>query len=209
MLMLSGSGRDFLLPACVLSVTPERFGDTGEAYSDKAHADDRVVTARCLQAAAARVEATMTKRVAGASVTSEAAIAGFYSALVVRSGAKGTDAEPRKFSGTNPTYFTADAIAWVRARGVQHLLVDLPSMDKEEDGGLLIAHRAFWGLSAGEVDPPSDRSLLPRHTITELVLAPAALQDGPVLLNLQIAPIALDAAPSRPVVYPVEPIVSP
>jgi len=85
------------------------------------------------------------------------------------------------------------------------LLTDLPSMDKEDDGGHLIAHRAFWGLSAGETDPPEDRSTLTRRTITELVRAPAALLDGAALLNLQVAPIALDAAPSRPVFYPLIP----
>ena len=52
-------------------------------------------------------------------------------------------------------------------------LVDLPSVDREVDGGRLEAHHAFWGL-------PDN----PRHhcTITELVYVPSNAPDGMYLL---------------------------
>lgn len=96
------------------------------------------------------------------------------------------------WSGTNPPYLEADAAAWLADKGVRHLLLDLPSVDPERDGGALAAHKAFWGL------PDT-----PRHgaTITELIAVPASAADGLYLLNLQMAAIENDASPSRPVLF--------
>ncbi len=98
----------------------------------------------------------------------------------------------RAWSGTNPPYLQADAAAWLVGRGVHHLLLDLPSVDPERDGGALAAHKAFWGL-------PDN----PRHgaTITELISVPASAEDGLYLLNLQVAALENDASPSRPVLF--------
>ena len=73
---------------------------------------------------------------------------------------------------------------------MRHLLLDLPSVDPEHDGGALAAHKAFWGLP--------DR---PRHgaTITELIAVPDTAEDGLYLLNLQTAALENDASPSRPI----------
>ena len=78
--------------------------------------------------------------------------------------------------------------------GVKHLLVDLPSVDREVDGGRLEAHHAFWTV-------PDN----PRHgcTITELIHVPDSAPDGLYLLNLQVAPMDNDAAISRPVLHPL------
>ena len=79
-------------------------------------------------------------------------------------------------------------------KGVEHLLVDLPSVDREVDGGRLEAHRAFWGV------PES-----PRHqcSITELIYMPSSAPDGMYVLHLSVAPMQNDAATSRPVLYPL------
>ena len=84
-------------------------------------------------------------------------------------------------------------MTWLVERKVDHLMVDLPSVDREVDGGALAAHHAFWTY------PNS-----PRHqsTITELIFVPETLQDGRHLLNLQTAAFDMDATPSRPVVIP-------
>jgi hypothetical protein len=42
------------------------------------------------------------------------------------------------------------------------------------------------------------------RTVTEMVFAPDQLTDGLYLLNLQIPPFQSDAAPSRPVLMPLE-----
>ncbi|MGH7784095.1 MAG: cyclase family protein, partial [Candidatus Binatia bacterium] len=41
-------------------------------------------------------------------------------------------------------------------------------------------------------------------TITELIYVPNEVEDGECLLNLQIAPFAADASPSRPVLFKLD-----
>ena len=76
------------------------------------------------------------------------------------------------------------------------LLLDLPSVDREEDGGVLAAHHAFW-------DFPNtiDRE----RTISELLHVPAEVRDGDHLLELQVVHFMNDASPSRPLLYALLP----
>jgi kynurenine formamidase len=101
----------------------------------------------------------------------------------------------------NPPYLSRQFMLELVARGIEHLVVDLPSVDRSEDEGRLTAHRIFFGL------PPdsTDRNLATRAhcTITELAHFPAALRDGPCALQLQIPAFTGDAVPSRPVHLPL------
>lgn len=98
----------------------------------------------------------------------------------------------RNYSSSNWPYLDAKIGAFLRARGINHLIVDQPSVDKEEDGGALACHKSFWG-------PTPEQSL--HRTITELAYIPDHVSPGNYLLNLQVAPIDNDAAPSRPLLY--------
>ncbi|MGL5889046.1 MAG: cyclase family protein, partial [Bacteroidia bacterium] len=86
----------------------------------------------------------------------------------------------------------ADAALLLAEMNVEHLLLDLPSVDREVDGGALAAHKAFWNY------PENTRR---NCTITEFIYVPNDVFDGAYLLNLQTAPIENDATPSRPVLY--------
>lgn len=108
---------------------------------------------------------------------------------------------PVDWSGTNPPYLNASAMRTLVAYGVDHLLINLPSVDPEEDGGALLAHRIFWGIDENRAPGPDFR---PDATITELLSIPPELKDGIYLLNLQIGPMVNDACPSRPVVFPTQ-----
>lgn len=101
------------------------------------------------------------------------------------------------FSNTNPTYFEPRLLEFVREMGIQHFLTDLPSVDREEDGGKLQAHRAFWNY------PNHIRT---EATISELLLIPEGVKEGLYWLNLQTAAFENDASPSRPVIFPLEEI---
>ncbi len=116
-------------------------------------------------------------------------------ALICRSRPNDPSKLHRNYSHSNPPYFSAAAIHYLRKRGVEHLLTDLPSVDREEDGGRLAAHRAFW-----QGEDPKDL----RRTITEFIYVPDGLPDGLYLLNLQLAPLVNDASPSRPVIFPLQ-----
>jgi kynurenine formamidase len=100
-----------------------------------------------------------------------------------------------QYSGTNPPYLHHEAIAYLVEMGIEHLLLDLPSVDREEDGGLLLGHKAFWQYPA---------AVRAACTITEMVFVPDAAKDGLYLLNLQTASFDLDASPSKPVLYALE-----
>jgi len=106
-----------------------------------------------------------------------------------------------------PRFLTEDAAAWIRTAGFSHLLIDAPSIDPMDDGGRLAAHRAFWGMAPGSVDPvavtPGPDPL--EMTITELLRIPDQLDDGWGWLDLHIPPFDSDAAPSRPLYYPDAP----
>ncbi len=89
----------------------------------------------------------------------------------------------------------------MREHDIHHVVVDTPSLDRLDDGGALSAHRAFFGLELGQTRLQGHK---PRRTITELSLIPDAVADGPALLLLEVAPFESDAAPSRPVLFPLE-----
>ena len=100
-----------------------------------------------------------------------------------------------QYSGSNPPYLHHLAAEYLVECGIEHLLLDLPSVDREEDEGALMAHKAFWQY------PAATRS---HCTITELIFVPNAVKDGFYLLNLQTASFDLDASPSKPVLFPLQ-----
>ncbi|MCC2545596.1 cyclase family protein [Hymenobacter sp. BT175] len=113
-------------------------------------------------------------------------------ALVLRTLPNQDAKRSRQYSGTNPTYLEPALAHFLVARGIQHLLLDLPSVDREEDNGELLAHHAFWQY------PEATRQ---DCTITELIFVPDEVADGLYLLNLQVTSLELDASPSKPVLY--------
>src|SRR5690606_31166739 len=69
-----------------------------------------------------------------------------------------------------PPYLTRQAAELLVARGIEHLLLDVPSADRLNDEGRLTAHRLFWSLPAGSTDLLA--AARPQATITELIYAP-------------------------------------
>lgn len=102
-----------------------------------------------------------------------------------------------------PPYLSRQFAEELVNRGIQHLVTDLPSVDRLEDEGRLTAHRIFFGL------PPQSTNLAEavrgQCTITELAAFPADLHDGPCALQLQIPAWTGDAVPSRPLHLPYLP----
>lgn len=162
--------RDSLLPATLVTVRPVL---SGENYVPAPQSGDVMITRESLQRALADADDA------------------FLAALVVRTLPNGADKVARDYNQAMPAYFSHDAMAYIVERGVRHLLVDTPSVDRLADEGRLGNHRLFW-----------DSARSPK-TITELVYAPDDVRDGRYVLNLQVAPFRADAAPSRPLLYEV------
>lgn len=126
----------------------------------------------------------------------EMALEGSYApeAIVIRTLSNGLNKLTYQYSNTNPPYILKEAIDFLNEKGVEHLLIDMPSIDREIDGGKLDAHHAFWNY-------PANTQL--HKTITEMIYVPNEVFDGTYILNLQIAPFENDASPSKPVLYKV------
>lgn len=120
-------------------------------------------------------------------------------ALVVRTWPNESEKRQANHSNQDAPYFEPAVGAGLNQLGIAHWVVDLPSVDREEDAGALACHRAFWGLRPDEKVPgPSSRK---ESTITELTYIPNEAKDGTWYLSLQVAPLSNDAAPSRPILY--------
>jgi kynurenine formamidase len=153
--------------------------DTTEASVPAPQKGDRLVTREALLRA---WPATLAPR----ALLLRTAIAGSMSGTATTSPAD-----------ANPPYLTSQAASEMVRRGIEHLVVDLPSIDRTSDEGKLTAHRIFFGLPVGV----TDATLATRGhcTITELAQFPSQVKDGPCALQLQIPAFTGDAVPSRPV----------
>jgi kynurenine formamidase len=121
-------------------------------------------------------------------------------AIIIRTLPNQKDKKSRKYSNTNPPYLSEEAAIFIRESKIQHLLIDLPSVDKEHDEGKLLAHKAFWNVK-DTVNLNSDARL--NATITEMIFVSDEIQDGDYILNLQIASFENDASPSKPILYKI------
>jgi kynurenine formamidase len=113
-------------------------------------------------------------------------------AIIIRTLPNNVSKKTGQYSGNNPTYLEPALGTFLANNNIKHLLVDLPSVDREEDGGALATHHAFWQY-------PNNTRL--NATITELIFVDDSVADGLYLLNLQIASFESDASPSKPVLY--------
>ncbi|AJR02596.1 cyclase family protein [Siansivirga zeaxanthinifaciens] len=115
-------------------------------------------------------------------------------AIVIRTLPNTRQKLTRQYSNTNPPYLAEDATHLLKEKGIKHLLIDLPSVDKEKDDGELLSHHAFWNTSG---------AIRMDATITELIFVPNNIDDGTYFLNIQIAPFENDASPSKPILYKI------
>jgi kynurenine formamidase len=111
------------------------------------------------------------------------------------------DYEPRAvvIRTTEASYLTRDAAEFLVARNIEHLVVNLPSIDRAHDEGHLTAHRVFFGLQPRA----TAAATRPQATITEFAHIPLEVPDGLYVLEIQTPAIAGDAVPSRPLLYPI------
>jgi len=116
-------------------------------------------------------------------------------AILIRTLPNTKDKLKKNWSDVQWPQLDEKAMVWMAENNVKHLLIDLPSVDRKEDGGKLLSHHAFWQVPE---KPRMDA------TITEMIFIPDSIDDGTYLLELQLAPFENDASPSRPVLYEIE-----
>ena len=97
-----------------------------------------------------------------------------------------------QWSSTNWPYMDENVAQYLADIGVKHLLIDLPSVDREFDGGKMLSHRAFWKY------PEATRF---DATISEMIFVNNDIEDGIYFLSLQPSSFVNDASPCKPVLY--------
>jgi hypothetical protein len=125
-------------------------------------------------------------------------------ALIVRTRPNAPEKQTRRYSAPQlPPFFTNEAVDWLSTH-CDHLLVDLPSIDRTHDEGRLSNHHRFWRIAAGS--SVAGASAAHDKTITEMIFVDDSLTDGMYLLNLQLPAWETDAVPSRPVLFTIRPV---
>jgi arylformamidase len=176
-----------LFPARLITVTPSAADETPEGYRPAKQTADRLITRDALDEA-------LHEEIASAQ----------SKALLVRTLPNDESKKHRCYGDPCwPPFFSIEAIDYLMERGIEHLLVDVPSLDKMYDEGRLTIHHRFWNV------PEQHQALTPEtqifKTVTEMIFVPDHIQDGLYLLDLQIPAFLSDAAPCRPIIYPLEP----
>jgi kynurenine formamidase len=115
-------------------------------------------------------------------------------ALIVRTLPNLKEKKHKNYTETNPPYFEPEALSHIIKQGVKHLLIDLPSVDKERDQGALLAHKYFWNK---EIENYKER------TITEFIFVDDYIEDAFYLLHLTFPLFKSDASPSIPIIYKI------
>ncbi len=174
-----------LMPCALISLTPIKASETTDQYSPSFDVNDKVISRQQLELSLATYADIQLQ------------------SLVVRTMPNSADKCQASYNEANqPAFFTADAVIYLNERGVEHLVLDLPSLDRLNDDGLLTCHHIFWQVMAG-THQASPNSLI-NNTITEMAYIDNSLNDGFYFLNLQTPAFVNDAAPSRPMLYQVE-----
>jgi arylformamidase len=171
------------LTALLVTVTPIPARETEESSRPAPHADDLLITGQSLARAW------------------PATLRFVPQALIVRTLPNSPNKRMRNYGSEPAAFLSLPAASLLVARGIEHLVLDVPSADRADDGGQLSAHREFFGLPVGKVALASVHR--PQCTITELAYIDDVVPDGMYLLSLQIPALGGDAVPSRPLLYPV------
>ena len=179
-----GHGLQSLMTATVVTLQPVASNvaaDQGDDYRPALGNTDKVITRKNL----------------------EDSLSGFANAptdaLIIRTHSDESKRTVAYNEDNYPAFLTVQAMEWIVAQGISHLLLDLPSVDRMYDDGLLTNHHLFWKVKEGSHKIGANTNQ--DKTITEMIFVPSAIRDGLYLLNLQVPALGTDAAPSNPVVF--------
>ena len=166
-----------MIPSTLISVTPK---STDENYIPTLNTEDLVITKEDLELQLRDVDSE------------------FLKGLIIRTLPNSESKKSRDYMKEAPAFLSIEAMEHIVSLGVEHLLVDTPSVDRLLDDGHLSSHNIFWETKGKEFNFNTKNK-----TITEMIFASENIKDGSYLLNLQIPAFVSDAAPSRPILYKV------
>jgi len=171
-----------LMPCAVISITPELAIKTNENYSPEFDEDDLIISRSALKQALASYHNEQLQT------------------LVIRTLPNTDNKRQQAYNSDNqPAFFSREAILYLNERGVEHLVVDVPSIDRLHDDGLMTGHHLFWQVDEGSHQV--NINSLVNKTITEMAFIGDEITDDFYFINIQTPAFHNDAAPSRPVLF--------
>lgn len=173
--------QDAFILADLISVLPEKASETRDTYTVELNETDLMITRRSLEKHKLEITDCKSK------------------GLIIRTLPNYENKLTETYLRKIPPFFSIEAMELISELQINHLLVDLPSIDRIFDEGKLVNHRKFWNVEEGSFEV-SAKSFINR-TITEMIYVSNEIKDKKYLLNLQIAPFQADAAPSRPFLF--------
>jgi len=115
------------ISAVLITVEPETYGDCTDRYHCSVNENEKVIS----------LERFIIKY--------KEFISSEPNALIIRTNPNQPSKRFIKYSENPPPFFTNDAMSIIYDTGINHLIVDLPSVDRMSDDGILGNHRIFWG----------------------------------------------------------------
>lgn len=179
--------KDAFILATLITIEPENALEINETYPVGLNENDKLITRRALENAFQNPKSKIHNPQ--------------LEALIVRTLPNEASKRTQTYLEDTPPFFSTEAMQFITAKQIKHLLVDMPSIDRIFDEGKLSNHRIFWNMKPESFEVNAASRV--NNTITEMIFVPDFVADGFYLLNLQIPAFAADAAPSRPILFKV------
>jgi len=174
-----------LMPCVLVSIEPVTAYESSESYTPSLMKNDQLITRIALE--------NLLKYYDNEQLQ----------ALVIRTLPNNNEKCSQAYTPDNqPPFFSREAMLYLNERGVEHLIVDLPSLDRLHDEGLLTCHHLFWQVEEGTHQ--ANQNSLVHKTITEMAFIDNEISDGFYVISIQTPAFISDAAPSRPILYNCE-----
>jgi hypothetical protein len=180
--------KTFITPATLISVVAESGEDCNENYQPLIENADSIISLKALQQKLGSLEDNKNNE--------------FIKTLIVRTLPNLSEKQFNQYGDDcRPPFFSNDAMDFISQLPIEHLIVDVPSIDKMYDDGMLSNHRIFWALPP--LGKAVDANSQTQRTVTELAFIDNSIKDGLYLMNLQFPAWRTDAVPSKPTLYPL------
>jgi arylformamidase len=176
--------KDSFIPSTLITVMTSPFRETTDTYCPNFSGSDNIISRKHLKDSLLHTNHN------------------FLKGLIIRTIPNDESKKTRRYSKEEAPFFSIEAIELICELGIEHLLVDFPSLDRAFDDGKLTAHHIYWNIAKETHHLNHDSRIF--ATITEMVYIDKKIADGNYMLNLQIAPFESDASPSRPIIYEVK-----
>lgn len=176
--------KDTMFSAKLISVTISKAEGESETYEPKLNPNDLLITKKEIEKAIQKLESDFT-----------------FDTLIIRTLPNSDKKKSQNYLHEEPAFLTIEAASYLTELRINHLILDVPSLDRTFDEGMLTSHHIFWNVEANSNE--LNANSFTHKTITEMAYIDSAIADGDYIVNIQITAFLSDASPSRIIMYPI------